>query len=90
MDSEMIYHSPVICYEISKSNKMYQIDVYLQGHKESTDPKFHSILRDFSDNSADAKVFAEHLCANCALPIHIPELAEEFLSVNTTSEFFQI
>lgn len=89
MDSEKIYHSPVICYEISKQNKGYQLDVYLQGHKESTDPKLHSTLRDFSDNRESADTFAEYLCASCALPIHIPELAEEYLSVNTKSEFYK-
>ncbi len=83
MDSENIYYSPIICYEVSKSDDGYLIDVYLQGHKLSTNTNLHCTLRNFSEDMQTATDFARYLSANCALPVHIPELAEEYLSVNS-------
>ncbi len=86
MDSENIFYSPVICYEVVRTDGGYQIDAYLQGYKNSTDSNFHCILRDFSEDVNTAEIFARYLSANCALPVHIPEIAEEYLSVNAKLE----
>lgn len=88
MDSENIFYSPVICYEVTDGNCGYQIDVYIKGHKHSTDPEFHCILNNFSEDINTAESFARYLSANCALPVHIPEIAEEYLSVNANLEIY--
>ena len=80
MEQDNVYHSPVICYEISFSDKAYNIDVYLEGHKNSDSPNLHCEIRNFSEDEEFARRFAFMLSQNAALPIHIPELAEEFLS----------
>ncbi len=86
MDTENILYSPVICYEISGSENGYQVDVYLQGHKNCTDPRLHCTLTDFSENEKLTRKFIGYLSASCALPVHIPEIAEEYLSANFQSD----
>ena len=86
MDTINIIYSPTICYEISKSSNGYGIDIYLEGHKHSQKPHLHYYLADFSQDRKNAEDFAHYLSANCAMPVHIPELAEEFLSINRYSE----
>jgi len=75
-----IYYSPIICYEISYSENSYHITVYLKGHKNSKDSALFCELRNFSEDKTEAETFAKSLAENAAMPIHIPELAEEFLS----------
>ena len=80
MEQSTIYRSPVICYEISHSNNAYHIDVYVDGFKNSTLADMHCALLNFSTESEIAHRFAKLMSQSAALPIHIPELAEEFLS----------
>ena len=75
-----IYYSPVVCYEISHTDNSYHITVYLKGHKHSKDSALFCELKNFSDEKEKAESFARSLAQNAAMPIHIPELAEEFLS----------
>jgi len=81
MQPNIIYRSPVICYEISKHNNAYQIDVYIDGHKNSLRKDLHCVLKDFSEDESKARHFALVLSQNAALPVHVPELAEEYLSI---------
>lgn len=75
-----IFYSPVVCYEVSYSKNSYHITVYLKGHKRSRDSEHYCELKNFSDDRTKAESFARNLAQNAAMPIHIPELAEEFLS----------
>ena len=75
-----IYYSPVVCYEISQTDKSYHITVYIKGHKHSKDSALFCELRNFSEDKTLAENFVRNLAQNAAMPIHIPELAEEFLS----------
>lgn len=81
MEENTVYYSPVICYEIIPEKNSYHIKVYLNGCQGSKNNELCCELRDFTEDKAKAEAFAEHLAKNAALPIHIPELAEEFLSV---------
>lgn len=85
METENIYYSPLICYELSYENKSYGIDVYLQGHKNSSDPKLHLTIKDFSQDEAFTRGFLQLISSGCALPVHIPEIAEEYLSVQSST-----
>lgn len=80
MEESVIYRSPVICYEVSKNRNSYDIHVYLEGHKNSVCKDQSCEIKDFSRERSKALDFALMLSRNCALPIHIPELTEEFLS----------
>ena len=81
MEDYAIYYSPVICYKITRSENSYNLSVYIQGHQNSSDPTLCCTLEDFSDSEEHTRRFALSLAGSAALPIHIPELAEEFLSV---------
>lgn len=81
MTSEQIYYSPVICYEVTSEAESYSVNVYYDHSKNSADPVLHCTLQDFSADLDTARRFAKLLADNCALPVHAPELAEEFLSV---------
>lgn len=83
METENIYYSPIICYELSYENSTYGIEVYLQGHKNSDNPQTHLILKDFSKDEAFVRSFLKFVSSGCAMPVHIPEIAEEYLSVNS-------
>ena len=80
MEQNTIYRSPVVCYEISYSNKAYHIDVYVEGFKNSPLDTLHCSLKNFSTDAQSAHRFAKLMSQSAAMPIHIPELAEEFLS----------
>lgn len=80
MEESVIYRSPVICYEVSKNEKAYDISVYMEGYKNSECRNQSCKIKDFSQDRNRALDFALMLSRNCALPIHIPELTEEFLS----------
>ena len=80
MEKEAIYHSPVICYEVSYSNGAYNLEVYIDGFKGSKSPKLYCRICNFSEDGKNIHNFAQAISQNAALPIHIPELAEEFLS----------
>ena len=80
MEESVIYRSPVICYEVSKNQEAYDISVYMEGYKNSKSKKHNIEIKGFSEDKSKALDFAFTLSRNCALPIHLPELAEEFLS----------
>ena len=80
MEENVIYRSPVICYEVSKNKNSYDISVYLDGYKNAAHKDYFCEIRNFSEDKEKAMGFALNLSKNAALPIHIPELAEEFLS----------
>lgn len=80
MKKENIYRSPVIYYEIEEDNNSYHLDVYIEGHKNSPLKNLHCKLSDFTNDIERIHCFARNLSENAALPVHIPELAEEFLS----------
>lgn len=80
MEDSIIYRSPVICYEVERHNHSYNISVYLEGFKNSASEKYFCEIKNFSQDETTAREFALLLSQNAALPIHIPELAEEFLS----------
>ncbi|MBE6738516.1 MAG: hypothetical protein E7566_07710 [Ruminococcaceae bacterium] len=80
MEESVIYRSPIICYEVSKNQNAYDISVYLEGYKNSKCKNHSCEIKDFSEDKTKALDFAFMLSRNCALPIHIPELTEEFLS----------
>ena len=80
MEQSTIYRSPVVCYEISYSKNAYHIDVYVEGYKNSPLENMHCTLQNFSEDSKSAHSFAKLMAQSAALPVHIPELAEEFLS----------
>ena len=76
-----IYHSPVICYEVTEDNKSFGIDVYYEKFKNSDNNELCCSLKNFSVTEEKAHLFAIKLAQSSALPLHIPELAEEFLSL---------
>ena len=80
MEDQIIYYSPVICYEVIPHQNSYSVDVYFQGSKDSDDENLHSFLKDFSEDKETTLNFVISLSKNAALPLHVPELAEEFLS----------
>ena len=80
MEQDIVYRSPLILYKVSRRNNSYNIDVYLEGFKSSDNKNYHCEIKNFSADAEKAKTFARILSQNAALPIHIPELAEEFLS----------
>ncbi|MGN0453047.1 MAG: DUF6514 family protein [Ruminococcus sp.] len=76
-----VYYSPVICYEIIKSDSQnYSIDCYIEGKTGAGDPNSRCVLEDFSNDMETAEAFTKLLAENGAFPIHVPELAENFLS----------
>ncbi len=79
--TQQIYHSPLICYEVTEENNSFGISVYYSDSKNSEKPELHCVIKDFSTISEKAHTFAKELAKSCALPLHVPELAEEFLSV---------
>lgn len=79
--TQQIYHSPLICYEVTQENNTFGIDVYFSEHKDSQKAEHHCVIKNFSTISEKAHNFARLLSESCALPVHVPELAEEFLSV---------
>ena len=81
MEESIIYRSPVICYEVSKNGDSYSINVYLEGFRNSDSKNLSCEIKDFSTDESAARHFALILSQSAALPIHIPELAEEFLSI---------
>ncbi len=81
MKTKQVYHSPVICYEVTEEEKSYGINVYFSNHRDSQDPELNCVIKDFTTISEKAHSFAKKLADNCALPVHVPELAEEFLSL---------
>ncbi len=81
MTLQQIYYSPLICYEVTEEEGAFGVDVYYSEFKDSEKPELHCIIKNFSETSEKAHSFAKELAKNCALPLHIPELAEEFLSL---------
>ncbi len=79
--TQQIYHSPLICYEVTEENNSFGISVYYSDAKNSENPELHCEIKDFSTTSEKAHSFAKELAKSCALPLHVPELAEEFLSI---------
>lgn len=79
--TQQSFTSPVIRYEITEENSSFGIKVYYSEHKNSDDPELSCEIKDFSATIDKALSFAEMLARNCALPVHVPELAEEFLSI---------
>lgn len=81
MTSQKIYHSPLICYEVTQQENSFGINVYFMGSKDACDGELHCEIKNFSNLAEQAHGFAQELAKSCALPVHVPELAEEFLSV---------
>ncbi len=81
MTSQQIYYSPLICYEVTEEENSFGINVYYSKFKNSEKPELHCVIKNFSATSEKAHSFAKVLAESCALPVHVPELAEEFLSV---------
>lgn len=74
-----IYHSSEIFYEITEENNQYSLEVYEKGFRHSPDPDRCCKIEQVTDSIEEIEKFAQHLAHNCALPIHIPELTEDFL-----------
>lgn len=74
------YHSPHINYEIVEENSHFHINAYTGDKKDSTDPECHVVLRDFSRDLETAEIFTKAISSAAALPIHLEELADSFLS----------
>lgn len=81
MEKQTIFYSKRICYEIKSLNKSFSIDVYTEGFADSKDNTQHCFIENFCEDIETATAFVKLLSSSCALPVHIPELAEEFLSV---------
>ena len=81
MDTEIVFYSPRICYKITRSHKNFNIEVYEEGFANSIDKTRHCFIEDFCCDIETATTFVKHLSSSCAMPVHIPELAEEFLSI---------
>ncbi len=81
MKAKQIYHSPVICYEVTEENSSYGVSVYYSTHGKSDNPQLCCVIKNLTSNIEKAHTFAKELANSCALPIHVPELAEEFLSL---------
>ncbi|MBQ8001727.1 MAG: hypothetical protein IJ298_11150 [Ruminococcus sp.] len=79
--TQHIYHSPVICYEVTQEEDSFGISVYYSNHKQSDDPELHCELRQVCNAYDTAHSLVQKLSGSCALPVHIPELVEEFLSM---------
>lgn len=80
MKDKILFYSPRICYEIEAKENTCNIKVYMEGFETSYDSSLCCTLEDFSENTETATRFIESVSASCALPTHIPQLAEEFLS----------
>lgn len=81
MNSKQVYHSPLICYEVTKEDNSYGINVYFSTHKDSLNRERHCEVKNITPIKEKAHTFAKELAESCALPIHVPELLEEFLSL---------
>ena len=82
--AQKIYRSPVICYEVTEDNNSFCIDVYYEKFRNSDNNELCCRLKNFSSSKEKAHQFAIKLAQNSALPLHVPELAEEFLSLQFT------
>lgn len=74
------YHSPHISYEIYEEDSCYHINAYIENEKNSDNPQRHVLLRNFSRDLETAEIFAKAVSDSAALPVHMEELAESFLS----------
>lgn len=81
MKTEQIYHSPIICYEVTEDKNTYGINVYFSTHKGSENRELNCEISNITTLGEKAHAFAKELARNCALPLHVPELLEEFLSL---------
>lgn len=81
METDIIFYSPRICYKIKHSCNNFSIDVYEEGFAHSKDKTRRCFIENFCSDIETATSFVKILSSTCALPIHIPELAEEFLSI---------
>lgn len=81
MKEKKILTSPRIFYELETVNNHCNLSVYLEGFADSKDPEVCCKIEDFTEDTQKAVRFIENISHACALPVHIPELAEEFLSV---------
>ncbi|MBQ4105741.1 MAG: hypothetical protein IJC86_05085 [Clostridia bacterium] len=73
------HQAPTINYDVKGDEGAYHIHVYLNGHSDSDNPELCSVIENFSENFETADSFAKLISSYAALPIHIPELAEDFL-----------
>lgn len=81
MNDKAVFTSPRIYYEIEASENSFDINVYLEGFSESCDTSVHCRIENFCEDFCKAERFVEAVASSCALPVHIKELAEEFLSI---------
>ncbi|MBQ3073779.1 MAG: hypothetical protein IJD19_03770 [Ruminococcus sp.] len=75
-----VYYSPVICYEITEENEMFSLNAYIVGAAHSENTNLHTVIRNFTDKRDRAENFVRILSESAALPIHIPEISEAFMS----------
>lgn len=75
-----VYYSPVICYEITEENEKFSLNAYVIGAAHSDNTNLHVVIKDFTDNRDCAENFVRILSESAALPIHIPEISEAFMS----------
>ncbi len=80
MKEKLTFYSPRICYEIEILENSCNINIYIEGFENSDDPAQRCELRNFSDSREKSEQFVSFISSSCALPVHIPQLAEEFLS----------
>lgn len=74
------FHSPSICYEIIEENSFFHINTYIKNSENSENPNSRCLLRNFSKDLETAELFAKVVSSAAALPVHIEELADAFLS----------
>lgn len=81
MNDKTVFTSPRIYYEIETSGSSFNINVYLEGFAQSPDPSAHCRIENFCEDFCKAERFVKAISSSCALPVHMKELAEEFLSI---------
>ena len=79
MLENLIFHSPRIFYEIEKEGDSYGINVYFEGFENSEDSSKRCRVKNISRDIKTTAEFVSIISASCALPVHIPELARDFL-----------
>lgn len=80
MKNGKIYNSAKIIYEIYEHQGEYSLEVYSEGCKDSNNPYEHCKITNMTNELSVIEAFVELISTNCAQPIHIPELAEDYLS----------
>ncbi len=74
------FHSPSICYEIIEEDSFFHIKTYLKNSEDPHNPNHVSLIKNFSKSLETAELFTKAVSSAAALPIHMEELAEAFLS----------